>query len=271
MQILSKLYYLFLIVFVLASTVFSQTGAVKPVPSSTEKAEAIIKRAVEKLGGANYLHVKTQVSTGSFAAFREGTAEIPSGFLDVIVFPDKERTEFKQLGNKIVQTNFGGAGWLFDGGPQTIREQTASEIESFTKTQRTSLESLLRGYWRGKNVFLSYFGRREAGIGKRNDVLKLTYPDGFAVEFEFDGVDGMPVKSVYKSKNSDGIEAKEEERYAQFVDVQGIMAPFIVDHFIDGKQQSRINYAKIEFNKPVPDLIFTKPADVKQFKKDLKL
>ena len=236
-----------------------------------EKAEAIIKRAVEKLGGEQYLQVKTQVSTGNFTPFRDGMSEIPNGFIDVISFPNKERTDFKQLGNKIVQTNVGEMGWLFDAGPQVIREQNAKEIESFKQGQRTSLDSLLRGAWRGKDVILSYVGKREAGIGKRNEVIKLTYADGFVVEFEFEMTEGMPLKAVFKAKDGDGIESKQEERYAQFVNVQGILAPFIVDRFIDGKQQSRINYLTIEFNKAIPDAIFAKPNDVRQFKKDLKL
>ena len=243
----------------------------KTIHQTDEKAEAIIKRALEKIGGQLYLQVKTQVSTGNFTPFRDGFAEIPNGFIDVIAFPNKERTDFKQLGNKIVQTNVGEIGWLFDGGPQVIREQNAKEIESFKQGQRTSLDSLLRGGWREKGAILSYAGKREAGIGKRNDVIKLTYPDGFVVEYEFEMTEGMPLKALFKAKDGDGIESKQEERYAQFVNVQGILAPFIVDRFVDGKQQSRINYLTIEFNKPVPDAIFAKPNDVKQFKKDLKL
>jgi hypothetical protein len=140
---------LFLInILTLSVNIFAQTVTVK----TDEKAEAIIKRAVEKLGGERYLQVKTQVSTGNFTPFRDGMSEIPSGFIDVISFPDKERTEFKQLGNKIVQTNVKETGWLFDGGPKTIREQNQKEIESFRQGQRTSLDSLLRGGWRTKGA-----------------------------------------------------------------------------------------------------------------------
>ena len=271
MQNSFKLYFFVITILALSANLFAQTETAKTVVSTNEKAEAIIKRAVEKLGGEQYLHVKTQVSTGNFTPFREGMAEIPNGFIDVISYPGKERTDFKQLGNKIVQTNVGEMGWLFDAGPQVIREQNAKEIESFKQGQRTSLDSLLRGAWRGKDAILSYVGKREAGVGKRNEVIKLTYADGFVVEFEFEMTEGMPLKAVFKAKDGDGIESKQEERYAQFVSVQGILAPFIVDRFIDGKQQSRINYLTIEFNKSVPEAIFAKPNDVKQFKKDLKI
>lgn len=236
-----------------------------------EKAEAIIQKAVEKLGGAKYLQVKTIVSSGYYTFFRGGTADLPSSFVDVMSFPAKERTEFKRSGNKTVQTNSGENGWLYDAGAQTLRDQNPVEIANFKQTMRTSLDNILRGAWRSENAKLSYVGKRAATLGKRNDVVKLVYADGFTVEYEFDATDGMPMKAIFDGKDDDGAAAKEEERYAQFVDIQGVSVPFIVDRYAGGKQVSRINYSKIEVNKNVPDSIFTKPADAKALKKDLKL
>ncbi len=113
--------------------------------------------------------------------------------------------------------------------------------------------------------------QREATLGKRNDVVKLTYKDGLVVEFEFAADDGVPQKAVYKRLNADNEEIKEEDRYAQFLDFNGIKSPFIIDRFTNGVQSSRINYESIEFNKSVPDSIFAKPANPKELKKDLKL
>ena len=235
-----------------------------------EKAEAIIKRAVEKLGGQNYLQAKSIAASGNFTLFIDGQAQMPSSFVDVLVFPDKERTEFRQSGVKNVQTNTGSSGWLFDGAAGVIKEQSKKQIEEFRRGLQTSLDNLLRGGWRAEGAALSYAGRRQAGVGRRNDVVKLAYADGCVVEFEF-ADDGLPVKSVYTRKNSEGEETKEEDRYAQFIDVGGIYAPFIVDHFTNGKQTSRVNYLNIQFNKSFPDSLFAKPSNARALKKDLKL
>ena len=69
----------------------------------------------------------------------------------------------------------------------------------------------------------------------------------------------------------DGEEVTEEDRYAQFIDLDGIKAPFIIDRYTNGKQNSRINYESIEFNKSIPDSVFSKPSNPKDLKKDLKL
>lgn len=233
-----------------------------------EKAEAIIKKAVEKLGGDKYLQVKSQIGRGTFSVLRENVVISFQSFVDVIVFPDKERTEFKGAG-KTVQTNVGKTGWIYDGDAQIIKEQNPVQIENFRRGISVSLDNLLRGQWR-ENAVLSYVGRRQASLGKRNDVVKLTYADGFAVEFEF-ADDGTPVKSIHKRTGADSEEIKEEDRYAQFIEVSGIKTPFVIDRFTNGAHASRINYESVEFNKPVSDTIFTKPKNVREMKKDLKL
>ncbi|MEJ7861532.1 MAG: hypothetical protein WKF90_07830 [Pyrinomonadaceae bacterium] len=233
-----------------------------------EKAEAILKKAVEKLGSEKYLQVKSTVGRGRFSVLRDGVIISFQSFVDIIVYPDKERTEFKQAGDKNVQTNTGETGWVFDGAAQTLGEQNKDQLENFKRSVRTSLDNLLRGHWRGKAI-LSYIGKREAGIGRRNDVVKLVFTDNFAVEFEF-SADGLPAKAIYKRLNPDNEEVKEEDRYAQFIDVAGIKTPFIVDHFTNNVQISRVNYESIEFNKSVPDAIFAKPKNAKELKKDLK-
>lgn len=260
-----ELIFLFPVIFGLTILSFSQTN------KTDEKAEAIIKKAVEKLGGEKYLQVKSVVGTGNYTTLVAGQIHQLSSFVDVIVFPDKERTEFKTGGVKNVQTNVGATGWLFDGAEGAVKNQNKRQIEDFRRGMRVSVDNLLRGYWRAEEgAAVSYAGRRQAGVGKRNDVVKLTYSDGFTVEFEFSD-DGLPAKSVYKRTNDEGTELKAEDRYAQFVDVRGIYVPFIIDHFINGNHTSRINYATIEFNKAIPDSIFQKPSDAKTAKKDLKL
>ncbi|HEY0457522.1 MAG TPA: energy transducer TonB [Pyrinomonadaceae bacterium] len=234
-----------------------------------EKAEAVLKKAVQILGGDNYLKVKSQIGRGKFSNIRDGIISSFQTFTDIIVFPDKERTEFKALGTKNVQTNTGETGWIYDGEAQVINVQNEDQIKDFKRAMSVSLDNLLREQWRGKAVLI-YAGKREASLGKRNDVVKLTFEGGLTVEFEFTA-EGLPAKAVYKRTNPDGQEQKEEDRYAQFVDVQGIKTPFIIDHFSGGIQTSRINYETVEFNKPVPDSIFAKPGSPKELKKDLKL
>jgi len=251
-----------LLIFVFSAVAFSQNQ------KTDEKAEAIIKKAAEQLGGEKYLNIKSQISRGKFSVMRDGAVISFQSFVDILVFPDKERTEFKGGGVKTVQTNVGDTGWVFDGGAEMVRDQNAVQIDNFKRGIRVSLDNLLRGGWR-KDGVLTYIGKRPATLGKRNDAVKLVYADGFTVEFEFSD-ESLPVKAIYKMTNPDNEETTEEDRYAQFIEIQGVKAPFIIDRFSNGAPSSRINFENIEYNKKIPDSVFNKPNSAKEAKKDVK-
>ena len=235
------------------------------------KAEAIVARAVEVLGGNNYLHVKTVVGRGFYTTFHDGVSQLPSRFLDYIAYPDKERTEFTGGGIRAIQTNVGNTGWIYDGITKTIGDMKQTQIADFKRSMRTTLENLLQGWWRKEGAVLTYAGRREAGLAKRNETVRLTYPDGYWIEYEFGARDGLPAKMIYKrtkkKPNSDETEeTSEEDRLAKPITVDGVTSPWVIDHYVNGIQTSRINYESIEYNKPLPDSLFAKPANVKAIK-----
>ncbi len=95
--------------------------------------------------------------------------------------------------------------WLFDGAVKKISDQTPAQVEDFKRAMRTSVENLLRGWWKKEGGKVTYVGRREAGLAKRNETVRLTYPDGFWIEYEFGARDGLPAKIIYKRtrKNPD--------------------------------------------------------------------
>ena len=242
------------------------TLAQKPDAAGKDtKADAIVSNAIRAMGGDRYLQAKTQIGRGKFSVIRKNAVASFQSFVDVVVFPDKERTEFKGNGSRTIQTNTGDTGWVFDGDQKLIKVQAENQIANFKLGLRTSIDYLLKGAWRADGV-LSYIGKRAATLGKRNDVVKLTYKDGFTAEFEFASDDGLPQKVMYSRSVADGEVVKEEDRYAQFVDINGIKAPFIVDRYTNGTPTSRINYESVEFDRSIPDSVFTKPAGPKDIK-----
>lgn len=262
---------LLLIVLVLPFHVSAQDKPATAPPPVDAKAEAVINHAIEVLGGNSYLNVKTTVGRGFFTAFRDGMSQLPARFVDYIAYPDHERTEFTSLGIRVIQTNAGETGWLFDGATKTLSDMKAPQIADFKGSMRTSVENLLRGWWRKDGATLSYVGRREAGVGKRNETVRLTYSGGFWIEYEFGAKDGLPAKVIYKRtrKKADSDETEEiseEDRLAKPITIAGITAPWVVDHYINGVQTSRISYESLEYNQLLPDSLFAKPANIKALK-----
>ena len=264
-------YSVLLISFIFISLGQSQAQQPIQAPPADEKSEQIIQRAIESVGGNAYLNVRTVVGKGFYTAYSEGLPQLPTRFLDYISYPDKERTEFTGGGNRIIQSNSGNTGWVFDGATRRIIDMKPEQIEDFKRTMRTSVENLLRGWWRKEGASVKYVGRREAGLAMRNETVRLTYPDGFWIEYEFGAKDGVPAKVIYKRTRTkpdseETEEITEQDWLARLITVDGIAAPWVIDHFINGYQTSRINYESVEYNRPLSDSLFAKPDNIKSLK-----
>jgi hypothetical protein len=240
------------------------------LPTVDEKAEAILKRAIDALGGAAYLNIKSVIGRGLFAQIVGGIASPPATFVDYLIYPDRERTEFKSSGVRSIQTNTGATGWVFDGMTKTISDVKPDGVESFHISVRTSFENLLRDSWRAEGASLAYAGRREAGLARRNEVVRAIYPDGFIAEFEFGAKDGLPAKVSYKrkikTKEGEDAEVTEEDRIERYLTFNGVQVPFTIDHYRDGEKTSRITYDSVEFNPTIPESLFAKPPNPKAIK-----
>jgi hypothetical protein len=266
---LTKLALITLLTAVAAVSCLAQAD--KPKSDTDDKAEQIVQRAIKAVGGDRYLAVRTLIGKGFFTDYKDGVPGIPTKFVDYIAYPDRERTEFTGGGARLIQTNDRDKGWIYDGAALTLKDQTAGQLEDFRMAMRTSVENLLRAWWRKDGATLSYVGRREAGLARRNETVRLTYPDGLWIEYEFAASDGLPAKVLYqrKQKKADSDEKEnisEEDRLFKPITNDGVVTPYVIDHYRNGVQTSRINYDSLELNKPIADSLFAKPANFKAVK-----
>jgi hypothetical protein len=274
LSLLSRLALSSLLLILVAVCCLAQADKPQPDKSQTgtdDKAEAIVQRGLQAVGGERYLGVRTLIGRGFFIDYKDGVPGIPTKFVDYIAYPDRERTEFTGGGARTIQTNDRGKGWIYDGAALTLKDQNAGQLEDFRMAMRTSAENLLRGWWRKDGATLSYIGRREAGLARRNETVRLTYSDGLWIEYEFAASDGLPAKVLYQRKqkkpDSDEMEnISEEDRLFKPITIDGVVAPYVIDHYRNGTQTSRINYESVEFNKPIADSLFAKPANIKAIK-----
>ena len=245
---------------------------VAQTPASTDdKSQQIIDHAIQALGGQKYLNVQTVIGKGFYTTFHDGMSQIPARFIDYIAYPDHERTEFIGDGIRTIQTNAGETGWTFDGAVKKISEQSPAQVEDFKRAMKTGLEYLLRGSWKKEGGKITYVGRREAGLAKRNETIRLTYADGFWIEYEFGAKDYLPAKIIYKRMHKnpdtgDEVEATEEDQLLRYITIDGVAAPWVIDHFVDGKQTTRINYESVQYNQTFANNLFVKPDNVKSIK-----
>jgi len=232
-----------------------------------ERGAELIRQAAEARGGARYLAFKTLVTTGQFTPFDKGVPTVPLAFVDYIVYPEKERTEFGKGKRKDrrIQVNVGATGWVYDGNVQTLKDQNEQQTREFVENLEHDLDRLLRGGAGEAGVEARHVGREETRPGERADVVAIRLKSGRQVSLMLDSSTHLPMSLSYERTDDQGL-SRYELRYFQYVAYGGVKFPNIVDFYRDGVQTARINVENIELDAPVDEALFAKPAGVKAVK-----
>jgi hypothetical protein len=260
---------IFLIINVLVVlTISAQAQKTDPKdPNNVRRGQELIKQAIEARGGLRYLTFRSVEATGQFTQYEKGLSQIPIQFLDVIVYPDKERVEFGKgkKKNKKIQVNVGKTGWVYDGDAETIKDQTDKQIQAHLEGLDYDLDRLLRSGWKEEGVEVGYAGREETRPGERADVVALELQSDRKIQLLLDQRTHLPMSLIYEKPGDEGL-VKHEVRFNQYVPYDGALFPNIVDFYRNGIQESRVNYQSIKLDPKIDDDIFTKPASVKAIK-----
>ncbi|MCI0661654.1 MAG: hypothetical protein L0220_11330 [Acidobacteria bacterium] len=227
----------------------------------------LINKAIAARGGFLYLNFKTLTATGQFTPYDKGLSQIPIQFLDIIVYPDKERVEFGKGKKKDrrIQVNSGNTGWIYDGEAETLKDQNEKQLQSHIEGREYDLDYILRSGWKAEGVEVRYQGREEIRPGERADVVAVQLKPERTVYLWLNRNDHLPMSLIYEKMGEDGL-IKQEVRFFQYVKYDGVNFPNIIDFYRDGIQESRINYQSIELDEPASPELFAKPASVKAIK-----
>lgn len=238
--------------------------------NDTAKAEALIRDVIKTRGGDAYLNVRSVIARGNYTGFDKGESGAPAEFVDYVVYPNRERTEFGKGDHKYIQTNSGDEGWIYEATQKAIREQTPEQVKNFTDGLRHDLDNLLRQGWKAEGTKLIYVGRREIWKNTFAEAIRVEFVDGTSLTLYVDPRAKLPVMIEYASKytNEDGDERLGESqiRFFRWINYGGIQFPTIQDSYRNGKQTMRVNYDSVTMNAPVPDKLFAKPANIKDVK-----
>jgi len=236
-------------------------------PKNVQRGAELIKQAVQARGGERFMSFTSVMSTGMYTPFQKGLSQLPIQFVDWIIYPDKERTEFGKGKKKDrrIQVNVGKTGWVYDGDSETLKDQTDKQIEEHLEGLEFDIDRLLRAAAKGDGVEVGYAGREETRPGERADAIAIRFKSDKTAYLLLDQQTHLPMSLSYE-KTEDGGLVKQEIRYNQYVDYDGVKFPNIVDFFRDNVQTGRINLQLIKLNAPASDDLFAKPASVKAVK-----
>jgi hypothetical protein len=236
-------------------------------PKNVQRGAELIKQAVQARGGERFLNFTNIMSSGMYTPFQKGLSQIPIPFIDWVIYPDKERTEFGKgkKKNRRIQVNVGKSGWVYDGDAETLKDQTDKQIEEHLEGLDFDIDRLLRAAAKGDGVEVGFAGREETRPGERADAIAIRFKSDRTAYLLLDSQTHLPISLSYE-KTEDGGLVKQETRYNQYVDYDGVKFPNIVDFLRDNVQTGRVNIESIKLNTQISDELFTKPASAKAVK-----
>lgn len=229
------------------------------------KAAALVRDAIAARGGDPYMKINTVESRGQFTPFEKAVSGNPTPFVDYIVYPSRERTEFGKGDTKFIQCNSESANWVYDANQKMVRDQKEEQVKQFQQSLRYDLDNLLRAASRQSGVKLFYLGRREAWRNTFSEALRVDFNDGGSATIHFDPRSKLPMMVEYKTVGEEGT-INNEVRYFRWVEFTGIQFPTIQDSYRNGKQSGRVSYDTVTVNASVPDKLFVKPSNIKEVK-----
>ena len=234
---------------------------------NVQRGAELIKQVVQARGGERFLSFTNIMANGMYTPFQKGLSQLPIQFVDWIVYPDKERTEFGKgkKKNRRIQVNVGKTGWVYDGDAETLKDQTDKQIEEHLEGLDFDIDRLLRAAAKGAGVEVGFAGREETRPGERADAIAIRFKSDRTAYLLLDSQTHLPISMSYE-KTEDGGLVKQETRYNQYVDYDGVKFPNIVDFLRDSVQTGRVNIESIKLNTQISEELFTKPANAKAVK-----
>ncbi|MFN0084489.1 MAG: hypothetical protein ACKVX9_03800 [Blastocatellia bacterium] len=236
-------------------------------PRNREIGVELLKQAIAARGGDRYLGFRTVLTNGQFTPYDKGISQSPVQFIDWIVYPDKERTEFGKGKKKDrrIQVNVGKTGWVYDGDAQTLKDQTGEQIRAHLEGLEFDIDRVLRSSWKEPGAEVRFAGREELRPGERADVVEVKLTSGSLLALWLDRSTHLPISLVYE-RTEEAKLSKREVRFFQYIVYDGVRFPNIVDFYRDGLQESRINFQSVKIDAPMPEELFAKPVNIKAVK-----
>ena len=112
-------------------------------PKADAKAQALLDRTIQALGGPAFLGFKTMTTRGRFFAIQDGVTAGMVPFESAVQFPDKRHYLYGQKGKKpVLLVNDGDLNWELDKMGRTF--QPLENVRHWKVTMRYCLENLLR-------------------------------------------------------------------------------------------------------------------------------
>jgi len=222
-------------------------------PRVDPKAQQVLDRVIQALGGPAFLNVKRLTTRGRIFSIRD---EVTTGFApfeSAVEYPDKRRFSFGK-NPPVILINNGDQAWELDRMGQT--SQTPEQAWRWRISNRYSLENLLRLRIHEPGTLI-----QEGGVDFVDNVatqaLDIVDAQGTQLKMDLNRRTILPVRVSYRVRNPMTDDWTDfADVYSDYKNIQGVVTPMHIARFLDDERVSEIFRSSGQYDDEYPPTYF---------------
>ena len=213
------------------------------------KAQQLLDRAIQALGGPAFLHFKALTTKGRVYAIRDESTAGLETFQSFVQYPDKRRFSYGKT-PPVILINNGDRGWEID--RYGLIDQPAEQLQRWISSNRYSLENLLRLRSNDPGALVQSGGVDFVDNAPTQSV-EITAAGGTRVRVDFNRQTFLPMRITYQVRNPKSEDLDEySDAYSDYKVFDGIKTPMHITRYLNGERVGETfrNFAKYDEEYP---------------------
>jgi len=222
-------------------------------PRIDPKAQQILDRVIQALGGPAFLKVKRLTTRGRLYSITDEVTSAFAPFESAVEYPDKRRFSYGK-NPPVILINDGDLAWELDRYGQT--SQPAEQAWRWKISNRYSLENLLRLRIHEPGILI-----QEGGVDFVDNVatkaLEMVDAQGTQLKMDLNRQTILPVRLSYRVHNPrTGDWTDFADVYSDYRNIQSVMTPMHIARFLDDERVSEIFRSSAHYDDEYPPSYF---------------
>jgi len=242
-----------------ASTGHAQQNPPPAPPQIDPKAQALLDRTIQALGGPAFLAFKTMTTRGRFFAIQEGVTAGMAPFESAVEFPDKRHYLYGEKGKKpVTLVNDGDRNWELDKMGRTF--QPPEQVRRWKLSMRYGLENLLRLRIHEPGVLIQA-GGTDFVDNVPTLALDIFEAGGAQIKLLLHRQTYLPIRISYRVQDPKTLEWDEYfDVYGDYQRFQGVNTPLHISRFVNGERVSETIRNTAQYDEVYPEGYFGPPS-----------
>lgn len=227
----------------------SQTAQKTPPTRIDPKAQELLDKTIQALGGQAFLDFKTATTRGRVFVISEGATGGFAPFESQMEFPDKRRFAYGK-DRPVVLINNGDRAWELD--RYGLMRLETKRARRWQQANRYGLEGLLRRVIREPGVLIL-----DGGVDFM-DLLPVRVLDIFdarhiEVKLYLQRKTFLPIRITYRTQNPENLEwTVHAESFSEYKEIQGIQTPMHLTRYENDERTTEYFLSSAQYNKDYP-------------------